>query len=107
MLGVLLAAIALISCLSVSDKTMIRRMPRGLWVLVILLVPLAGPVAWFGLGRPRKPLTLSSGWRVAVGLPEQPRPPAPDDDPDFLRSLKPPPRGPERPERRPDPGTEE
>jgi Phospholipase_D-nuclease N-terminal len=106
-IGVLFAAVALISCLSVGDKRTIRRMPRALWVLVIVLVPLVGPVAWFAFGRPRKPLTLRSGWRVAVGRPEQPRPPAPDDDPDFLRSLDPPGRGPERRDRRPDPGTDE
>ena len=104
-LGVLFAAVALISCLSVSDKRTIRRLPRALWVLVIVLVPLVGPVAWFWFGRPRKPLTPRSGWRPAVGLPERPRPSAPDDDPDFLRSLAPPSR--ERPERRPDSGTDE
>ena len=103
-LGVLFAAVALISCLSVSDKRTIRRMPRALWVLVIMLIPLVGPVAWFVFGRPRKPLSAPSGWRVAAGLPERPRPPAPDDDPDFLRSLEPPGR---EPERRPDPGTDE
>jgi Phospholipase_D-nuclease N-terminal len=99
-IGVLFAAVALISCLSVSDKRTIRRLPRALWVLVIVLVPLVGPVAWFGLGRPRKPLRLRPGWRVTVGLPDQPRTPAPDDDPDFLRSLDPPRR--DRPESRPD-----
>jgi hypothetical protein len=103
-LGVLFAAVALISCLSVSDKRTIRRLPRALWVLVIVLVPLIGPVAWFVLGRPRKPLSTGSGWRVKAGLPEQPRPPAPDDDPDFLRSLDPPRH---RPERRPDPGSDD
>jgi hypothetical protein len=88
LVGVLFAAVALISCLSVSDKRAIRRMPRALWVMVILLVPLAGPVAWFLSGRPRATGAPRSGWRVAVGLPKRPRPPAPDDDPDFLRSIE-------------------
>ena len=39
--SLLFAAIALISCLSMEDKRTIRRLPRSLWVLLILLAPLA------------------------------------------------------------------
>src|SRR5690606_18516049 len=85
--SVLLAALALISCLSVEDKSTIRGMPRCLWVLVILLLPLVGPAAWFLAGRPGPPGRSPFGWSVP-GWPEPPRrPKAPDDDPDFLRSL--------------------
>ena len=84
--SVLLAALALISCLSVEDKSTIRGMPRFAWVLVILLLPLAGPVAWFLTGRPVRPGQSRFGWSVP-GWSEPPRPKAPDDDPDFLRSL--------------------
>lgn len=85
--SVLLAALALISCLSVEDKSTIRGMPRFLWVLVILLLPLVGPAAWFLAGRPVPPGRSPFGWSVP-GWPEPPRrPKAPDDDPDFLRSL--------------------
>lgn len=79
--SVLLAALAMISLLSVEDKTTLRALPRWAWVLVILLIPTAGPAAYFLAGRPRPP-----GTRLA-GRPEPPRPRAPDDDPDFLRSL--------------------
>jgi hypothetical protein len=80
---VLLGAIALISCLSVANKRTIRTMPRSLWVATILLVPVAGPVAWFLAGRPY-PLTRSRRWPCRR-FPDPP--PAPDDDADFLRSL--------------------
>jgi Phospholipase_D-nuclease N-terminal len=81
--SVLGAALALISCLSVEDRREIRGLPRWAWVLVILLVPLGGPVAWFTLGRPHRRIVPETGWRP----PPPPRPKAPDDDPDFLRSL--------------------
>jgi hypothetical protein len=84
--SLLFAAIALISCLSVEDKRTIRRMPRSLWVLVILLLPLAGPITWFLAGRPPTIRAARTGWRAIRGSPEPP-PQAPDDDPEFLRSL--------------------
>lgn len=69
-----LLVLALISCLSAER---VRAMPRALWVLAILLVPLLGPVAYLIAGRPA---SARSG-RVTA------RPGAPDDDPDFLRTL--------------------
>lgn len=84
--SLLLAAVALISCLSVADKRAVRRMPRAVWVTAIVLIPVGGPIGWFLFGRPHR-VGPTRGWRVAVGLPEPPRPKAPDDDPDFLQSL--------------------
>ena len=58
-----------------SDKRTVRTLPKPLWFLVVLL-PVAGPIAWFLGGRgPRR------------GRPPQrpqPRIVGPDDDPDFL-----------------------
>lgn len=87
LVGVLLAALALISCLSIEDKRQIRGMPRFAWVILILLVPLAGAVAWFGYGRPRPAGRARSGWRPVGGPLEPPKRRAPDDDPEFLQSL--------------------
>jgi hypothetical protein len=86
--SVLLTALALISCLSVEDKREIRGAPRPVWVLAILLVPLGGATAWFLAGRPRPADGSGPGRRRPGGVPPAPpRPGAPDDDPDFLRSL--------------------
>ena len=50
-----------------------RLLPRWLWFVAIIALPILGPVGWFALGRP---------------VPQVRRPPiAPDDDPDFLRGL--------------------
>lgn len=74
-----LVVLALISCLS-AERSAVRAMPRVLWVLVILLLPIIGPSLWFLAGRPRP--QEPEGTR---GRP--PRPSSPDDDPDFLRGL--------------------
>ncbi|AGZ45663.1 PLD nuclease N-terminal domain-containing protein [Actinoplanes friuliensis] len=74
-----LLVLALISVLS-ADR--VRTMPRVLWVLVILLIPLIGPLAYFLWGRPVSP--PREGGPIRRG---NPRPTSPDDDPDFLRSM--------------------
>ena len=75
----ILLVLALISCLSAER---VRNAPRLVWVLVILLLPLVGPLAYFLWGRPLPP--PAEGGPVRPG---RPRPSAPDDDPDFLRSV--------------------
>jgi hypothetical protein len=86
-IGVLLSALALISCLSVEQRGDIRGMPRWAWVIVIIFVPLAGAACWFLLGRPAQVGRTGTAWRGAAGSPQPRRPVAPDDDPDFLRSI--------------------
>jgi hypothetical protein len=71
--------LALIGSLSASR---VRNMPRVLWVLVILLIPLLGPAAYFVWGRPLPPPREGSPIRRSA-----PRPSSPDDDPEFLRSV--------------------
>lgn len=75
----ILVVLALISCLS-ADR--VRAMPRAVWVLVILLIPLLGPAAYFLAGRP----VSASGPAAGPAGPGR-RPSNPDDDPEFLRSL--------------------
>ncbi|GAA4592302.1 hypothetical protein BJY16_000583 [Actinoplanes octamycinicus] len=72
--ALVLLILALIACLSAER---VRVMPRLLWVLVVLFLPLAGPIAYFLWGRP---VSRPARRRAA-------RPSAPDDDPDFLRSM--------------------
>jgi hypothetical protein len=89
LLGLVLAVFALISCLSAEDGE-VRALPRWAWVVIILLFPLLGSIAYFGAGRPLKTARRPGAWRPGSGFPaaERPkRPIAPDDDPEFLRQL--------------------
>ncbi|WBB72432.1 PLD nuclease N-terminal domain-containing protein [Micromonospora sp. WMMD1128] len=81
---VVLAAGALISCLSAEDGQ-VKALPRLVWVFVILFFPIVGSIAWFVAGRerPTGPAGSASGGSAAPAR----RPLAPDDDPDFLASL--------------------
>lgn len=89
-LALLIAAVA--DCLG-GERTP-RRLSRGIWVLIIVLLPIAGSLLWFWLGRARpeggqagrgKP---GGGGGGVGGGPKRPKGPvAPDDDPDFLRDL--------------------
>jgi len=81
---IVLAVLALISCLS-AEEDEIRALPRLVWVLIILFFPLVGSIAWFLAGRPAREGAPGGGWRPGGHEPK--RPAAPDDDPDFLKSL--------------------
>ncbi|GAB1694053.1 PLDc N-terminal domain-containing protein [Krasilnikovia sp. M28-CT-15] len=74
-----LLVLALIGALS-ADR--VRTMPRALWVLAILLIPLIGAIAYFVWGRPLPAPAEGGPTRRNTA-----RPASPDDDPDFLRSM--------------------
>lgn len=59
----------------------IRALPKWLWMMTVLLLPLVGVALWFGFGRP------SRRSHVATTKPDH-RVLGPDDDPEFLRSLR-------------------
>ena len=85
-LFIFLAAVQLVlfvlGLISVLSAERVRNAPRFAWVLLILLIPLAGPVAYFVWGRPSSPPLEGSLVRRAAR-----RPSSPDDDPEFLRTV--------------------
>jgi hypothetical protein len=87
-LEIVLAVVALISCLSAEDDEL-RALPRLAWVILIVLFPLVGAIVYFAAGRPLPVDHRPGVWRAAGAHPEptRPRTLAPDDDPDFLRQL--------------------
>jgi hypothetical protein len=87
--NIAIAAAALISCLSTEDGE-VKGLPRIGWVIIILLFPLVGGIAWFVAGRGRQSAGKGGPWRPGSGFPEHQRPGravAPDDNPDFLRKI--------------------
>lgn len=83
LLVVALLAVALISALS-AEPGEVRGLPRGLWVVMILLLPLVGPVLYLSFGRPVR----RAGGELRRASSPAPRTVAPDDDPEFLRRLR-------------------
>jgi hypothetical protein len=61
-----------------TPESRIRLLSKAAWSLAVVF-PVLGPALWFLQGRVPQP----AGSRV-----DQPRPLAPDDDPDFLRRLR-------------------
>jgi hypothetical protein len=69
---------AFIDCLNTPEEE-VKHLPKVVWVLIILIFTIVGPVVWLVAGKQRHavPGSRSSGGWVT-----------PDDNPDFLRSLK-------------------
>lgn len=65
-----------------ADRERVRLLPKPVWVLLILVLPLLGGVAWLLAGRPD---SLGRSGPAGRRGPQPPR--GPDDDPDFLRGL--------------------
>ncbi len=73
-----------------SDPGDIRNLPKWAWILLILLVPVVGAVAWLVAGRPTRESWLrhtSSQPQKALQAQPPRNPRGPDDDPDFLKRL--------------------
>jgi hypothetical protein len=58
--GLLLLGIWIWAILDViaTDEAMIRSLPKGVWLLLVIILPTIGAVAWIALGRP-----ANVGWR--------------------------------------------
>ncbi|GGK58560.1 PLDc N-terminal domain-containing protein [Ornithinimicrobium pekingense] len=68
-----------------TDDSDVRGLPKPLWLVMILLFPMVGGVAWLIAGRPTSILETLLGPRRRGGPPRGPI--GPDDDPDFLKGL--------------------
>lgn len=85
---------ALVDCVVNDDSDLPIDLPKGVWVVLIIVFPAVGSIAWLVVSRVGRLRTGSTsfGSRPAPGYraPQRPprmRPVAPDDDPDFLASL--------------------
>lgn len=74
----------LVDCLQ-TPQTEQRNLPKAAWVVLIVVLPVAAPLAWLVFGRPAPSGPPTGMLRPRPQGPQGPR--GPDDDPDFLRRL--------------------
>ena len=96
-LALALAIYALLDCARTPEESMPARMPKLLWIVIIVMAFFVGPIAWIIVSRVKaaedrdgevEPTLWSSKEGTTFRRAERPRPPAPDDDPEFLRNLE-------------------
>jgi hypothetical protein len=81
-------AIALIDVV-VAEEYRVRHLPKIAWLIIVILLPLVGSLVWFLVGRPEGAAAPAR----TTGYPEYERPSRsapsnPDDDEEFLRSIR-------------------
>ncbi|MFN8074905.1 MAG: PLD nuclease N-terminal domain-containing protein [Kineosporiaceae bacterium] len=72
-----------------------RNLAKGWWLVLIVVMPLVGGIAWLVAGRPQRAAASGAPWPSTrtAGFPEYERPGrsraplAPDDDPEFLAQI--------------------
>jgi hypothetical protein len=66
-----------------TEEALVRNMPKMMWLLVVIILPAVGAVAWLVLGRPQK-----AGFVPGDTNYRQPRKArGPEDSPDFMAGL--------------------
>ncbi|MGW7454191.1 PLD nuclease N-terminal domain-containing protein [Streptomyces sp. NPDC054787] len=79
LLIIALTIYAFIDCLNTPEEE-VKHLPKVIWVIIILLFSIVGPVVWLFAGKKRS--------AVGGARPAKTRWVAPDDNPEFLRSLR-------------------
>jgi hypothetical protein len=73
---VILTIYTVVDC-ALFDRSRIRGLPRWAWILIIVFIPVIGPILWLLIGRGRRNQPVGRTTRTM----------APDDDIDFLKGL--------------------
>jgi hypothetical protein len=83
LISLVLSVYALFSCIQTPDED-VPHLPKLVWIVLIVFVPFVGPIVWLLMSRTQPgPAAGTVRRSPAPGS----RPVAPDDDPDFLKSL--------------------
>jgi hypothetical protein len=74
-----------------TDEALMRNLPKIVWLIIVIVVPDIGSLAWLLLGRPLRagylPGDTSTRAESSSRHPTRQRPMAPDDDPAFISRL--------------------
>ncbi|MGZ4105190.1 MAG: PLDc N-terminal domain-containing protein [Actinomycetota bacterium] len=72
-----------------SEPELVRNLPKLVWLLVVIVVPDVGSIAWLALGRPRGAAIGGGVWQRAPRASRpSPGPVGPEDSPHFLRDIE-------------------
>lgn len=92
-LGILVLLVWIVALIDLitADEHRIRHLPKLVWLLIVLLLPLVGSIIWFAAGRPER-ATAAAPPRP-TGMPEYERPEyrealARRDDEEFRRKVR-------------------
>jgi hypothetical protein len=91
--GLILWIFCVIDSISARQDS-VRNLPKVAWVIIVLLFPFVGSLAWLLAGRPRSTERRLQAWeRVQPEFPEYDRPGRaaaadPEQDAEFLRQLR-------------------
>ncbi|MEV6956357.1 PLD nuclease N-terminal domain-containing protein [Streptomyces sp. NPDC051183] len=80
LLIIALTIFAFIDCLNTPEEE-VKHLPKVVWVIIILLFSIVGPVVWLFAGKKR----AATG---GGGRPRRTQWVAPDDNPEFLKYLR-------------------
>jgi hypothetical protein len=93
--GLLLFALWVFCLIDViaTDELRVRNLPKVVWVLIVLLLPDIGSIAWLVAGRPWQSRPNPPSTRIGREFPEYDRPGRhvavnPEDDEAFLRQIR-------------------
>ncbi|MGP3686777.1 PLD nuclease N-terminal domain-containing protein [Streptomyces sp. IBSNAI002] len=79
LLIIALTIYAFIDCLNTPEEE-VKHLPKVVWVIIILLFSIVGPVMWLFAGKKRA--------AAGGGRPRRSQWVAPDDNPEFLKRLR-------------------
>lgn len=74
-----------IDCLNTPEEE-VKHLPKVIWVIIILLFSIVGPVVWLFAGKKRS--AVGGGGGFGGGRARRTQWVAPDDNPEFLKSLR-------------------
>ncbi|MCY0945271.1 PLD nuclease N-terminal domain-containing protein [Streptomyces antarcticus] len=74
-----------IDCLNTPEEE-VKHLPKVVWVIIILLFSIVGPVVWLVAGKKRS--AVGGGGGFGGGRARRAQWVAPDDNPEFLKSLR-------------------
>ena len=95
-LGALLALVLWVYCIFdviASEESLVRHMPKLVWLVVVIFLPTIGSLAWLILGRPAAASFVPGATQARRTRPAQPRtrrtraPAGPEDSPEFIAEM--------------------